>query len=360
MSELPRYFVPGPTWVRPEVLAAMSQPMIGHRTAEFKSLFSRIASDLQQLFRTSGQTFVAAASGTGLLEGAILNSVPRRVLVTTCGAFSERWFDIAQRTGVEADPLHAEWGEAIDPDRLATHLRGRHHQHYDAVTITHSETSTGVLNDVAALAEVIRDVSPDTLILVDAVSSLGSAPVLVDDWGIDVCVASTQKGLALPPGITVFSVSPRALERASRKQFRGTYFDFVKFAESAADSSVPFTPSVPHMYGLAFQLDAILRDETLERRWERHREMRALTRTMTAAFAEIPYELSISSPSVTALRPKMKEARQIVSEMKARGYTLGGGYGEWRESTFRIGHMGDIPLEAARQMLRELEEVATV
>src|SRR6266511_6109515 len=191
------FFVPGPTWVRPEILQEMARPMIGHRGAEFRELYARIAADLKPLFATAQDAFVVTATGTALLEAALVNCVPRRLLVTTCGAFSERWFLIAESLGLEVDKLSVEWGQAIDPEDLAEHLSSRR-THYDAVTITHNETSTGVTNDLAALARVVREESPDTLVLVDAVSSLAGIPVLVDDWGLDVCVASVQKGLALP------------------------------------------------------------------------------------------------------------------------------------------------------------------
>src|SRR5919206_4340124 len=213
MSDVSKFFVPGPTWVRPEILKAMTQPMIGHRSPEFREIFGRIRTDLRALFNTAGDTFVVTSSGTGVMQAALENCVARRVLVTTCGAFSERWYNIAESLGYEVDRLDAGWGHAVDPDDLADHLARHHRAHYDAVTITHNETSTGVTNDVAALAAVVREEAPDALGLVDAVSSLGGMPVKVDEWNLDVCLASVQKGLALPPGITVAAVSPNALAR---------------------------------------------------------------------------------------------------------------------------------------------------
>ncbi|HVG23845.1 MAG TPA: aminotransferase class V-fold PLP-dependent enzyme, partial [Thermoanaerobaculia bacterium] len=170
MTETAKYFVPGPTWVRPEILAEMTRPMIGHRSSEFKELFRRINPGLKELFGTSQSTFVVSASGTGVMQAALENCASQRVLVTTCGAFSERWYNIAESLGLEVDRLDAGWGKAVDPDDLADHLARHHRAHYDAVTITHNETSTGVTNDVAALAAVVREEAPDALILVDAVS----------------------------------------------------------------------------------------------------------------------------------------------------------------------------------------------
>src|SRR5205085_4543137 len=196
------FFVPGPTWVRPEILREMTRPMIGHRGAEFRELYARIAADLKPLFATVQDAFVITASGTALMEAALVNCASRRILVTTCGAFSERWLQIAESLGLEVDRLSVEWGQAIDPEELRDHLVSRR-THYDAVTLTHNETSTGVTNDIAALARAVHEESPDTLVLVDAVSSLGGIPVRFDNWEADLCMASVQKGIALPPGITV-------------------------------------------------------------------------------------------------------------------------------------------------------------
>ncbi|HYC89259.1 MAG TPA: alanine--glyoxylate aminotransferase family protein [Thermoanaerobaculia bacterium] len=356
MTEPAKYFVPGPTWVRPEILAEMTRPMIGHRSAEFKELFRRINPDLKELFGTSQTTFVMTASGTGVMQAALENCVARRVLVTTCGAFSERWYNIAESLGYEVDRLDAGWGKAIDPDNLADHLARHHRAHYDAVTITHNETSTGITNDVAALAAVVREEAPDALVLVDAVSSLGGIPVEVDRWGVDVCMASVQKCIALPPGITVVAVSDQALARAKKHPYRGTYFDFVAYKEKADDDSVPSTPSIPHFYALAAQLDHILRGEGLAARFERHRQMRDLTHLRTARYAKLASDPAFASNSVTAVSPVLPP-ETIRAEMKKRGYTLGGGYGIWKDTTFRIGHMGDIPLADLEAMLDALCEV---
>lgn len=351
-----RFFIPGPTWVRPALLQEMTRPMIGHRGAEFKELFRGILENLKPLFATTHDTLVATCSGTGLMEASLANCVPRRVLVTSCGAFSERFAAIAESLGFEVDRLEAEWGEAVDPQAVADHLASRR-GHYDAVTLTHNETSTGVTNDLAELARAVRSASADTLIIADTVSSLGGIPVRFDEWGLDVAFASVQKGIALPPGITVFAVSERALARSSKTQYRGTYFDFLQYKKHADDGSVPSTPSIPHLYALAAQLQHMVHEETLDARFRRHEAMRDLTIRRTAAYADLASDREHASATVSALRPK-KSPDDIRSEMKRRGYTLGGGYGEWKASTFRIGHMGDMPLESVEAMLDVLEEVA--
>ena len=352
-----RYFIPGPAWVRPEILREMTRPMIGHRSAEFRELFRGINADLKTLFDTTQHTFVVTASGTGVMQAAIENCVARRVLVTTCGAFSERWYAIAESLGYEVDRLDAGWGKAIEPDALADHLARHHRAHYDAVTITHNETSTGVTNDVAALAQVVRDEAPDALVLVDAVSSLGGIPMHFDQWNLDVCLASVQKAIGLPPGITVTAVSGNALTRAKKHPYRGTYFDFLAYKEKADDDGVPSTPSIPHFYALAAQLDYIVRGEGLDARLERHRRMRDLTHERTSRFAKVAAPMTHASATVTALEPVMNPEK-IRTEMKQRGFTLGGGYGQWKERTFRIGHMGDMSVADLEAMLDTLAEVA--
>jgi aspartate aminotransferase-like enzyme len=357
MTETAKYFVPGPTWVRPEILQEMTRPMIGHRSNEFKDLFRRLNADLKTLFATTQTTFVVTASGTGVMQAALENCVKRRVLVTTCGAFSERWYNIGESLGYEVDRQDAEWGNAVAPEALADHLARHQRAHYDAVTITHNETSTGVTNDVASLVQVVREEAPDALVLVDAVSSLGGIPVEFDAWGADVCFASVQKAVALPPGITVVAVSDKALERARKHPYRGTYFDFLAYKKHADDDSVPSTPSIPHFYALAAQLEHIIRGEGLEARFERHRRMREITHQRTSRFAKLAVDPASASATVSALTPILPAAT-IRAEMKKRGYTLGGGYGQWAETTFRIGHMGDIPIADLEAMLTALDEVA--
>ena len=356
MTEPARFFVPGPTWVRPEILNELTRPMIGHRSPEFRDLFHAINTHLKTLFATRQSTFVVTASGTGVMQAALENCVARRVLVTTCGAFSERWYAIAESLGLEVDRLDAGWGRAVDPDDLAEHLARHSRAHYDAVTITHNETSTGVTNDVAALAAVVREEAPDALVLVDAVSALGGIPMAFDDWRLDVCLASVQKAIALPPGITVVAMSDAAIDRAKKHPYRGTYFDLVTYKQKADDDGVPSTPSIPHFYALAAQLEQIINVEGLEARYERHRRMRELTHARTARYAKLAADRAHASATVSALTPAMPPDA-IRAAMKQRGYTLGGGYGQWKDTTFRIGHMGDIAVADLEAMLDALDEV---
>ena len=352
-----KFFVPGPTWVRPEILRELTRPMMGHRSPEFRELFRGLNADLKKLFATRHSTFVITSSGTGVMQAALENCVAKRVLVTTCGAFSERWYSIAESLGLEVDRFDAGWGKPVDPDELASHLARHRRANYDAVTITHNETSTGVTNDVAALTQVIREGAPDALVLVDSVSALGGIPMQFDDWNLDICLASVQKAIALPPGITVVAASDKAMERAKKHPYRGTYFDLVAYKEKADDDSVPSTPSIPHFYALATQLEHIIRGEGLAARFARHQRMRELTHERTSNFARVAGDPTHASATVTALTPAMNPEK-LRGAMKQRGYTLGGGYGLWKDTTFRIGHMGDISIEDLEAMLADLAEVA--
>ncbi len=212
-------------------------------------------------------------------------------------------------------------------------------------------------NDIATLAAVVREEAPDALVLVDAVSALGGIPMKFDDWNLDVCLASVQKCIGLPPGITVAAVSQNALDRAKKHPYRGTYFDFISYVEKARDNSVPSTPSIPHFYALAAQLENIMRVEGLDARFARHAQMRDLVHARVQQFGKVAGDPAHASATVTAIEPSMS-AEKLRAEMKQRGYTLGGGYGQWKDTTFRIGHMGDMAVADVEAMLRELAEVA--
>lgn len=356
MTQPCKHFVPGPAWVRPAILQEMARPVIGHRSPEFRDVVGRINADLKQLFGTSQTTFVMTSSGTGVMQAALENCVARRVLVTTCGAFSERWYEIAESCGDEVDRLDTAWGSPVDPVELSDHLARHHHAHYDAITITHNETSTGITNDIPALVRAARGEAPDALVLVDAVSSLGGIPVEFDTWGADLCFASVQKAIGLPPGVTAVAVSDAALEKAKKHPYRGTYFDFVKYKEKADESSVPSTPSIPHFFALAAQLDHILRVEGLEARFARHQRMRELTHERAVRFGRLVADADHASATVTAIAPAMAPDA-LRAAMKTHGFTLGGGYGLWKDTTIRIGHMGDMPVSDLEAMLDVLEEV---
>ena len=260
-----KLFIPGPIDVSKETYAAMAQPMIGHRGAEFEALYASTQPGLQQVMGTSRPVFLSTSSAWGVMEASLNNLCAKKVLNLCCGAFSDKWNGVAKSNGLEADKIQVEWGEAIDPEAVRAKLE---EGGFDLVTLIHNETSTGVMNDVTAIAKVVKSF-PGVLLVVDAVSSLSAVPVNMDALGIDVLLAGVQKAFALPPGLAVFACSEAAMERAAAMPNRGYYFDFVEFAKNAAKNNTPSTPAISLIFGLQHILGEI-KKEGLENRFARH------------------------------------------------------------------------------------------
>ena len=348
-----QFFLPGPTYVSEDVRQAMAAPIVGHRSAGFRSFYQTLAGRLPAVLRTAGDALIATGSSTLIMESAVISTAAADVLSLTCGAFSERWHSISRGAGKAADRLAVPWGEAIDPDLVRGALRRKR---YDAVTVVHNETSTGVMNPLAEIARAIREES-DALILVDAVSSLGGAPVEADAWGLDVVLAGTQKALALPPGLVVFTLSDRAAARAAKVERRGFYTDLLRYRDKHREGGAITTPAISLFYALDRQLERILA-EGMEARWARHER---LTRR-TAAWAEergftFASAAGARSLTVSCLRPPQGvDPQALVKRLAGRGWTVGGGYGDWKPSTFRIGHMGEVRDEDLEALLAEIDE----
>src|SRR5687767_8187947 len=287
-----RFFLPGPTEVRPSVLAAMEQPMIGHRGKGMEELIARIEPGLQYVLRTTRPVYIASSSATGLMEGAIRNGARSRVLSLVNGAFSERFFQIARACGVEAEALTVPLGQIHTPEILADALKGGR---FDAVTVVHSETSTGALNPIADLARVAHEAG-DVALLVDSVTGIAGAPVETDAWELDFVLTGSQKALALPPGLAFGAARESLLERAKAKKDRGIYFDLVEFDKSIRKNQTPNTPAVSLFYALAAQLDD-MRAETIEGRWARHAAMAQRTWEWVDEMREAGVGVSVLSPA---------------------------------------------------------------
>ena len=360
-SSFGRFFLPGPTEVLPEILRAQNGAMIGHRGKSMVELIVRCQPGLKRLFRTERPVYISTSSATGLMEGAIRNGVRRRVLCLINGAFSERFYNIAQACGVEATALEVAWGEAHSPEMLSDALAAGD---YDAVTVVHSETSTGVLNPIADLARVAHDAG-DVMLLVDSVSGLGGTRVETDAWDIDFILTGSQKALALPPGLALGVAQPRLLERARGIPNRGVYFDFIEFERNLEKDQTPNTPGLTLFYALAAQLDRI-DAEGVEARWERHAAMAARTYEWVAAMNDMGVGLAIlapeayRSPTVTCITaPEGRTGSGITTAMRERGFTIASGYGKLKDATFRIGHMGDHTVDELDNLLDALTEVLT-
>ena len=354
-----RFFLPGPTEVRASVLAAMEQPMIGHRGKGMEDLIARIEPDLQYVFRTTRPVYIASSSATGLMEGAIRNGVRSRVLSLVNGAFSERFFQIAQACGVEAEALTVPMGQAHTPQMLADALEGGR---FDAVTVVHSETSTGALNPIADLARVAHDAG-DVTLLVDSVSGMAGAPVESDAWELDFVLTGSQKAFALPPGLAFAVARDAVLERAAKKRDRGIYFDVIQFDKYIRKNQTPNTPALSLFFALAEQLKHI-RAETIEGRWARHTAMAERTWAWVDEIRDAGIPISVlspegsRSPTVTCIAlPSTLNGSAVNSAMKARGFTISAGYGSLKDTSIRIGHMGDHTVEELDVLLATLGEV---
>ena len=348
-----RFFLPGPTDVHPDVLAAMQRPMIGHRSGAMEQLLAGLAPGLARLFRTARTVLVGTTSATGFMELAVRNGVRRRALSLVNGSFSERFANLVRACGKECVRLDVPLGCAVEPDMLRDALR---RTPVDAVTLVHSETSTGVLQDVAGLAAVVREFD-DVLLLVDAVTSLAGSPVETDHWGLDFVLTGSQKALALPPGLALGVASERMLERAKTLPDRGLYFDLVGFTEATAKHQPTNTPAISLLYALQTQLARIEREGGIEGRWRRHDAMRGRVEAWSEQRG-VPYlpREGRRSWTVSCLKvPEGKSAKQIVDALKGAGWTIGSGYGPLKDSTIRIGHMGDHTVGAVEELLALLQ-----
>jgi aspartate aminotransferase-like enzyme len=346
-----RFFLPGPTDVHPEVLEAMIHPMIPHRSAAMEKLLQTMAPKLSAVARTTRPVFVGTTSATGFMEMAVRNGVRRRALSLVNGAFSERFAGIVGACGKECIRLDVPLGSAIEPDMLRDALK---RTPVDAVTCVHSETSTGVLQDVAGYAEVVKEFD-GVLLLVDAVTSMAGSPVETDRWGagLDFVFTGSQKALALPPGLALGVASERLVERAKTLEERGAYFDVVSFLTATTKFQPTNTPAISLLYALDVQLGRIEREGGIEARWQRHDAMRRRVESWSAehGITFLPRD-GRHSWTVSCLRlPEGKHSKDVVAALKQQGWTIGAGYGALKDSTIRIGHMGDHTVAALDQLL---------
>lgn len=352
-----RLYIPGPTEVNAEVMAAQIRPMLGHRSAEFAALFYRIAGKLKTLLQTEQHVYISTSSGSGLQEAAVRNTVRpgRKVLIPVHGAFSQRWAEVAAGNGCETVPLDLPWGQPIRPEAIEAALAAGG---FDAVAIVHNETSTGVMSDMSALAALVRARFPDVLLLVDAVSSAGGVDLPFDAWGLDMLLTSSQKCFALPPGLAFAAVSDRLLARAQAVPHRGWYFDLLLLEKYFSEGkTTPATPAIGLLYAADLQTDRMVA-EGLAPRFARHRQMMALTHAWAAKhdfdlFPERGYE----SATVTCVRnTRQIDVAAMVKHAKTRGLVIGNGYGKLKNHTFRLAHMGELTVGDMEELFGVLDE----
>jgi aspartate aminotransferase-like enzyme len=350
------FFLPGPTEVRQEVLEAMLKPMIPHRSSEFEDMFARLQAGMRSVFVTKRPVYIAASSGTGMMEAAIRALPAGPVLCLVNGAFSERFAHIAEMCGRAVDRYEEPWSSVHSLDKLNDLLAGKE---YRAVTVCHSETSTGALNDVRAISDVAH--SHGALCMIDSVSGAGGAELRFDEWKLDYVLTGSQKAFALPPGLAFAVASDEVVSLAQKAEGRGVYFDIVEMEKFAQGNQVPATPAFSLMYALEVQLESINR-EGIEKRWQRHRDMLAATNEWLdstarngAGWCNIVAAES-RSPTVSTVRlPQGMPGKDFVERVKAKGVRVATGYGKLGSTTFRIGHMGDHTVETLRNCFNACE-----
>lgn len=355
------FFLPGPTEVRPAILAAMQRPMMPHRGRAFEALFAIIEAGLRDIFLTARPVYVCTSSASGLMEGAVRNAPVGPILALVNGAFSDRFGKIAAACARETKVLEVPWGATFDLDEVERRLGERR---FAAVTVAHSETSTGVLSDIRAITAAAH--RNGTMCLVDSVTGVAGAEFCFDEWDLDFALTGSQKALALPPGLALGVASTEFLEHAKQVEDRGLYFDVVEFERYALENQTPSTPALPLLYALEAQLGDIGR-EGIERRWARHAAMRDYTGDWVERCAKrfgAVGELRVlapdgaRSPTVTAVAlPAGIAGSGVAKAVGERGFTIGAGYGKLRDTTIRIGHMGDHTVDGLARCLSTVEQV---
>jgi aspartate aminotransferase-like enzyme len=353
------FFLPGPTEVRQEILAAMMQPMIAHRGSAFEQLFERLQRGLRPLFMTDRPVYINSSSATGMMESAIRCAPAGRMLCLVNGAFSERFAHIASMCARDVDRYEVAWGQIHTIPQLDERLSMRK---YAAITVVHSETSTGALNDVRAISDCAH--RHGAVCLVDSVSGFAGAELRFDEWKLDYVLTGSQKAMALPPGLSFAIASPSFVDRANATSARGVYFDLVELDAYARRNQTPSTPALSLFYALELQLKSIAA-EGVEARWARHKAMAARTQEWLTKIADETGKrvaniapLGSQSPTVSTIKlPSDLPGETFTAAVAKKGIVVGSGYGKLKTSTFRIGHMGDHTLETLERCLSACSSV---
>ena len=334
--------IPGPTPVPETVLKAMGRHPIGHRSGEFQAIVRRTTEQLKWLHQTSGDVLVITGSGTAAMEAGIINTLSRgdKVICGDNGKFGERWVKVARAYGLDVDVIKAEWGQPLDPEAFRAALEADTAKAIKAVILTHSETSTGVINDLETIARHVK-VHGTALTLADCVTSLGAADVPMDAWGLDVVASGSQKGYMLPPGLSFVAMSDRAWKAYESSDLPKFYLDLGPYRKTAAKDSNPFTPAVNLYFGLEAALDMMQR-EGLEAIFARHARHRSAAQAgMKAIGMPLFAAEGYGSPAITAVAPEGIDAEQLRKAVKEKfDILLAGGQDHLKGQVFRIGHLG--------------------
>ncbi len=350
-----KLYIPGPIEVSQKTFNAFCKPMIGHRSGDFKKLYGGIQPRLQELFQTKQPVFLSTSSAWGVMEGSVRNLVGSgKVLNCMCGAFSDKWLDVSKKCGKQAEALQVEWGQPIRGEQLREKLNAGG---FEAVTVIHNETSTGVMSPLQEICEVMREF-PEVMLIVDTVSSFSVVPIPMDEWGIDVLLTGSQKALAMPPGLALFSASPKAMARAEKVSGRGYYFDFLEFKKNQAEDMTPSTPSISHIYALESKLEDIF-TEGVANRHARHAELNGMVADWVRnnGFEFFAPEGFRSKSLTCVANNRQIDVAALLKNLKDRhGILIDGGYGKLKGLTFRISNMGDESRESIGTVLAALDD----
>ena len=353
-----KLYIPGPTEVREDVIDAMAEPMFGHRMDRMTDLYTTIVEDTKEFLGTDNEVIILTGSGTEFWEASTLNLVDENILVATCGSFSERHANVAERLGKTVDTIDYEWGQAVKPEDIREALETSD-KHYDVVAVVKNESSTGVRNPIEEIGDVV-DEYEDTYFVVDAVSSLGGDYVDIDEHGIDVLFASSQKAFAMPPGLAICTVSDEAYERELEKDEASWYGGFQRCLDYYdRKGQTHSTPAIPIMLAYRKQMKHML-EEGHRGRDQRHREMAEYTREWAREhFAMFPEE-GYESQTVSCIENTQGiDVAETVAEVNEKyDMAFSSGYGDLSEESFRIGHMGEHDVESIKELTDAIEDVA--
>jgi len=353
-----KLFTPGPTEVRTELLQQLSTAQIHHRTEEFSIIYDDIQRNLKKLLYTDNPIFLFSSSSTGAMEAAVTNGVKKRCLNLVNGAFSDRWHQITKKNGVACDKVEIPWDQAVKSELVEEKLKtGK----YDAITVVLNETSTGLMNPVKEIGEVVKKFD-DVLFLVDAVSGMAGTEIRVDEWGIDMCLAGVQKAFSLPAGLTVASVSEKLLKRAEEVENRSYYFNLPLLYKYHQRSQTRTTPAIPQIFALQKQLDDIVNNEGIENRFERHQKMAEYVQNWALEYFDIYPEEGYWSNTVTCIENNRGiDVNKLIDDLSKRyNIRIANGYGDLKNKAFRIGHMGDLTMLDIRGLLSVIEDILSL
>ncbi|MFX1357556.1 MAG: pyridoxal-phosphate-dependent aminotransferase family protein [Promethearchaeota archaeon] len=351
-----KLFTPGPVYVPERILNEMAKPNDTHRSKPYREMHQLVEEGLKKLLYTNNECLIFTSSATGIMEACVRNLLTEdeKGLFLSIGAFGDRWYKIGLTNGKNSTKEGVEWGKAITPEFIKNILNK---DTFSVVFIQANETSTGVYNPIDELIPIVKDYG--ALVCVDATSSMAGVKVEVDKLGIDVCLASVQKCFTIPPGLAVCSISQAAIEKANIVKNRGYYLDFVELLKKNKTHETPNTPPIPQIRALAYQLEYILNEEGLDNRFKRHIELGTRTREWAKRkglemFSEKGYE----SNTVSTIKNSLNiDIGKMVSTLMEKGYKIVNGYGDLRNKTFRIGHMGEITIEELNEMLEVLAKI---